>query len=275
MTPSVLFAALAAALAAATWIRSGSPARARRRLGRPAGTGPAGRVGPGAYRLIGAGLAAAGCLAFVILGNRPNLLLIAIAAGGVGYASIELRRRTRRRAERHRHQAETVDICDAIVAELAAGGPPARALEQVAADWAVLGPAAHSARLGGDVAESLRAVSRQPGRACFHEVAAAWEVSIRSGAGLAAVLDRLSTALRHDDEARQEVIASLGAPRATARVLAVLPAFGLALGAGIGGDPVGVLLETMLGAGCLLLGSGLAVAGLFWVEHIADSAELG
>lgn len=274
MSAIVLVAALAAAVAAATWVRAGSPALVRRRLGRSAGVGPSGRAARSTYLLAVVAPVATGCVAFVVLGDRPNLVLVAIAAGGVLYAGMALRRRTLRRARRHRSQAETVDICDAIVAELEAGSPPVRALEQVAADWPALDPAARSARLGGDVAESLRAVSRQPGRAALREMAAAWEVSLRSGAGLAAVLDRLSAALRRDDEARQEVIASLGAPRATARVLAVLPAFGLALGAGIGGDPVGVLLQSMLGAVCLLLGSGLAIAGLFWVEHIADSAEL-
>ncbi|MGH3360522.1 MAG: type II secretion system F family protein [Nocardioidaceae bacterium] len=268
----MLLAAFAAGLAAAMATRSGSSTLVRRRLG----VGRAGfRDSAVRTRLLAAVVSvAATCVALLVLGDRPQLVLVAVAAGGAGYAGVSLRRKTRQRALRHRRQAETVDICDAIVAELAAGSPPSRALTQVAADWPVLAAAARTAELGGEVADALRALSHESGRDSFHEVAAAWQVSLRSGAGLAGVLDRLSATLRRDDEARQEVIAALGAPRATARVLAVLPAFGLALGAGIGGDPVAVLLETMLGAVCLLVGSALAVAGLFWVEHIADTAEL-
>lgn len=218
--------------------------------------------------------AAATVLAFAVGGSRPNLLLVAVTGCGVAYAAVKLRRRGSARTTRHRRQAETVDICDALVAELTAGSPPTRAIATVATDWPFLSPVAHCADLGGDVAQSWRSVASVPGRGGLHQLAAAWEVSVRTGAGLAAVLDRLSTAMRADDEARQELVASLGAPRATARVLAVLPVFGLALGSGIGGDPMAVLLESMLGATCLAIGSALAVCGLFWVEHIADTAEL-
>ena len=200
--------------------------------------------------------------------------MLAVTAAGVGYAAVGLRRRTALREARHRRQAEAVDLCDALVSELAAGSPPTRAIANVATDWPFLSPVARCAELGGDVAQSLRNVATEAGRGSFASIAAAWEVSARTGAGLADVLDRLATALRQEDEARQEVVAALGAPRSTARVLAVLPVFGLGLGAGIGGDPLAVLLESMFGAICLAAGSALAVCGLFWVEHIADAAEL-
>lgn len=263
----------AAATSAACVVRRGGPAVVRRRLGthprRPlnAAGGP---VRAPAIVVLAASIGGA----FVIVGDRPHLVLLAITAGGTAHALLALRRRSRRRTIRHRNQAETIDMCDAIVAELGAGIPPARALSHVAADWPVLAPAARTADLGGDVTDALRTLAHLPGRAAFAQIGAAWEVSISSGAGLAGVLERLAAALRADDEARQEVTASLGAPRATARVLAVLPLLGLALGAGVGGDPLAVLLGSLLGAGCLIIGSALALAGLFWVEHIADAAEL-
>ncbi|MDN5851767.1 MAG: type II secretion system F family protein [Actinomycetia bacterium] len=211
----------------------------------------------------------------VRLGDRPHVIVTALSGCAIAYAAVALRRRGARRTRRHQRQAETVDICDAFVSELASGSPPPRMLAHVAIDWPFLEPAARTADLGGDVAQGLRSLATEPGRAALADIAAAWELSVRSGAGLAGVLDRLSRALRADDEARQEVIASLAAPRATSRVLALLPAFGLALGSGLGGDPVGVLFGTMLGALCLAVGSGLAIGGLFWVEHIADAAEVG
>ncbi|UYM03367.1 type II secretion system F family protein [Solicola gregarius] len=262
-----------AACVAALLVR-GSPERvAARRLGSSRRTLRA-QLAVHPLLVVVPAVAVASAVAFTTFGSRPNLLLVAVTGCAVAYAAVTLRRRTAARAVRHRRQAETVDICDAIVSELAAGSPSTRAIANVAADWSFLNPVAHCADLGGDVAQSLRNVASEPGRAALAQIAAAWEVSVRTGAGLADVLDRLSTAMRADDEARQEVVASLGAPRATARVLAVLPVFGLALGSGIGGDPLAVLLESMLGAICLAVGSALAISGLFWVERIADAAEL-
>ncbi|UPK75507.1 type II secretion system F family protein [Nocardioidaceae bacterium SCSIO 66511] len=269
-------AALAIALAGcavALFVR-GSPDRvAKRRLGTSRAPLRA-RLAATPHAVGGPVVVLACVLAFFVVGAQPNVFVLAVTACGIAYSAVMLRRRSALRTERHRRQAETVDVCDAIVAELAAGSPPTRAVTNVAIDWPFLDPVAHCAELGGDVSQSLRNVAAARGREAIASIAAAWEVSVRTGAGLADVLDRLSTALRQDDEARQEVIAALGAPRATARVLAVLPVFGLALGAGIGGDPLAVLLESMLGAICLAAGSALAISGLLWVEHIADAAEL-
>ena len=225
--------------------------------------------------LVAVGMLAAMVALIVQLGDRPHLILVALTLGAIAYTGVVLQRRAQLRSRRHQRQAEIVDICDAFVSELSAGSPPPRMLADAAADWPFLASVARTADMGGDVTQALRSLAASPGRAAFGDIAAAWEVSVRSGAGLAGVLDRLSRALREDDEARQEVIASLAAPRATARVLAALPVFGLALGAGLGGDPVGVLFETVLGAICLAVGSALAIGGLFWVEHIADAAEVG
>ena len=49
--------------------------------------------------------------------------------------------------------------------------------------------------------------------------------------------------------------------------------FGLLLGAGLGGDPVGLLLGTTAGNGLLLAGTGLALAGTLWVERLAGRVE--
>lgn len=270
---AVVVAVLAAALFAASVVRATSQRTARRRLGLVFDAAPHSRR----YRarvLVVLGLAVIGAVAFVRFAIRPHSLLIGVTLCAVGYATVVLRRMARRRRDRHRRQAETVDICDAIVAELNSGSPPVRALAQVADDWPSFRPVAHTAALGGDVAQTIRTLADDQGRESLRDLAAAWEVSARSGAGLSGVLDRLSAALRQDAEVRQEVAASLGAPRATAKVLAVLPVIGLALGTGIGGDPVAVLVDTMVGAICLAVGSLLAVAGLFWVERIADSAEM-
>lgn len=272
MSPGIVVSACFSGLTVALLIRTRSPWALRTRLGIRSAASSSRSARRARLRLSLTAVAAT-AVAVVVLGDRLHLLILAATGIAAAYAGTALRRCTVRRTERHRRQAETVDVCDALVAELAAGTPPPRALAHVAADWPPLRPAARTAELGGDIAQTLRSLSGEPGRESLRELAAAWEVSLRSGAGLAVVIDRLTGALRQDEEARQEVIASLGPSRATARVLAVLPLFGLGLGAGIGGDPLAVLLESLLGAICVCVGGALAIAGLFWVERIADSAE--
>lgn len=165
-------------------------------------------------------------------------------------------------------------MCDALVAELESGQPPAAAVDAVARDWPELEAVRDAARLGGDVPSALRVMSERPGGEPLASVAAGWEVASRSGAGLADVLERLAGVLRTDEDVRREVAANLAAPRATATMLAVLPVFGIGLGTALGADPLGVLLGTLPGALCLCAGSVLAVAGLFWVERIVDRAEV-
>jgi tight adherence protein B len=177
------------------------------------------------------------------------------------------------RAEAAQRRRAVVEMCDAVAAELRAGQPALRALLRVAEEHPDLAPAGRAAELGGDVPAALEALSAAPGAAGFKSIAAAWRVADRSGAGLAVVLDRVSNTLRSDQAAVREVEASLGPPRATARMLAVLPFLGLLLGAGIGGDPLAFLVRTGAGNACLVVGCGLALVGVWWVERLADAVE--
>ncbi len=167
-----------------------------------------------------------------------------------------------------------IELCDALAAELHAGLPTQHAIDSACRDdqaWSVI---ATTARLGGDVAAALRSSAEQPGARGLLAVSAAWDVSARSGASLAGVLDRVAAALRDEHEASAEVAASLAPARATAKMLATLPLFGLALGTSMGARPIGFLLGSSLGLGCLGLGAALALTGVYWVEHLADAAEV-
>jgi tight adherence protein B len=180
---------------------------------------------------------------------------------------------SRTRRERRDRQLAVIELCDALSAELRAGAPAERALERSCAsrdEWTGI---SRTARLGGDVGAAMSRGAAEPGAEGLRALAAGWRVANRAGAGLAEVVERVATGLRADEDARAEVIASLGPPRATAKMLAVLPVFGLALGSSMGADPVGFLLHTGLGLVCLLLGLLLAGTGILWVERLAAAAE--
>src|SRR5207302_5394000 len=78
----------------------------------------------------------------------------------------------------------------------------------------------------------------------------AWQVAGRLGAPLADLLDRVDADLRAADRLGVEVAAQTAGARASGWLLAGLPAAGVGLGYAIGGDPLGVLLHTPVGAAC-------------------------
>ena len=181
----------------------------------------------------------------IALWSAAVLVLLVLAAVLRGIA-VGARRRTIRR----RRRSKVVELCDSLVAEMQAGLPAHHAVINVCAASAELAPVVATARLGGDVGAAFGKAAQRPGADGLRLVAASWQVSGRSGAGLAAVLDRVAAALRSDEDAHAEVTAALGPPRATAKMLATLPVVGVVLGTAMGVDPLDFLLTTGLGNGC-------------------------
>lgn len=204
--------------------------------------------------------------------SGPHVVLVitmaGVAAFGVRQWRVALRRRHLR--ERRRLVSEAIGL---MSAELRAGILPQRVLSGLAAEFIFLAPAARAADLGGDVPAALCAAADETGAELLAELAGAWLVAERAGAPLAHVLDRLEETARGDLEIEREVESGLAPARATGRLMAVLPVFGLALGSGMGGDPVAILTSTYPGVLCLAAGCGLACAGVAWVERIATNAE--
>ncbi|MEW1655968.1 type II secretion system F family protein [Streptomyces sp. NPDC093707] len=185
-----------------------------------------------------------------------------------------LARRARRRAADER-AAAVIRFCGAVAGELRAGRQPDRAL--VAAGAAGLGGAGPAvlaaARYGGDVPGALRVAARQPGAEGLTGAAACWQVAVEGGAGLARGLERIAAGLAAQRDQREELQAQLAGPRATALMLALLPAGGLLMGAALGADPLGVLLHTPAGWGCLLVGGLLEWGGVAWTGRIVADAS--
>ncbi len=185
-------------------------------------------------------------------------------------------RLSRNRVAACRREA-VAELCAALSAELCAGRTPNEALQWATTNFdddeccARLGRAA---RVGGDVPAAMRAAATQSGGGGLRALAACWQVGETNGAGLVTAAARLAAGLRAEQAQRRHVDAELAGPRATARLLAILPLFGLLLGSGLGADPLRFLLTTPPGLFCLGLGGILEVLGLLWTNRIAQ-ASLG
>lgn len=150
---------------------------------------------------------------------------------------------------------------------------------------AVLLAADRSAALGHSVAPVLRSHGTGAGRwkggdakqrrmdRIWVDLAACWDVAEFSGAPLSRLLSRYAGALEAEldaDAARQTALAG---PRATVRLLAWLPLFGLGLGLLMGVDPLGILLGTPVGLAALGAGATLMVVGRIWSQRMVAAAE--
>ncbi len=99
-------------------------------------------------------------------------------------------------------------------------------------------------------------------------ITSALVVSRASGAPLADVLERLDAHVRAADRGRAVVESHAAGARASAGLLAAMPAAGIGLGIAIGVDPLRVLLHTGLGAAALCTAVALQLTGLAWTARL-------
>ncbi|MFF5960433.1 type II secretion system F family protein [Streptomyces luteogriseus] len=199
----------------------------------------------------------------------------------LGAAGVPLLRRARLagevRRDRERRADAVIALCGALAGEVRAGRQPGEGLLRAGRDCGGLAEAQPTvlaaARFGGDVPDALATAAGQPGAEGLRGLAACWRVAVDQGAGLAAGLDRLAAALRAERDQRSDLRAQLAGARATAVMLAGLPALGLLIGTALGADPLRVLLHTGAGLGCLAAGGVLEGLGLWWVGRIVRGAE--
>lgn len=264
-----------AAAVAASW-PSGRARRRHRWLWNrePSGAGPTAvalwtrlrdlhRLG-GRHRLpiyaIGVGL-----VGFLLAG--PVAGAAGAAYGALAYRALSRRRAVRDAATRH---TQALDVLGALAADLRAGLPVPVAMAALV-PTPVPGldaPTASPARW----AEPPSAA--EPSLARLHRLArAAVALAEHTGAPLADLLDRIAADARSARRAVTAASAQAAGARATAWLLAALPLGGVALGFGVGADPLAVLLHTPIGAACAAAAIGLQVIGLVWSERLTRIPE--
>ncbi|MEU0243012.1 type II secretion system F family protein [Streptomyces sp. NPDC006235] len=277
--------AAVACMGAAVWLLGERHSAARRARLLLAGGGTLGSGPPGRRRVADGLRRARGRLRAEWWAPVAGLVLAVLGASVLpavlGAAGVPLLRRIRlagrARRDRERRADAVIALCGALAGEVRAGCQPGEALLRAARDCGGLADAQPTvlaaARFGGDVPDALSTAARQPGAEGLRGLAACWRVAVDQGAGLAAGLDRLAAALRAERDQRSDLRAQLAGARATAVLLAGLPALGLLIGTALGADPLQVLLHTTAGLGCLVTGGVLEGLGLWWVRRIVRGAE--
>lgn len=99
--------------------------------------------------------------------------------------------------------------------------------------------------------------------------AAVWRLAEQTGAPAADLVDRIEADARAADRSRATAAAQAAGARATALLLAALPIGGIALGYGIGVDPLRILLHTPSGAACAIGALLLQCGGLLWADRLS------
>lgn len=192
----------------------------------------------------------------------------ALLAGGTGRWRLQHERR-----QRHQQREAAILWVLALAGELRAGSEPLRAVGVCTRRHGVAHRAARAARVGGDVAAALRADAEASGARILTSVAGAWDVAQRTGAGMADVLESMADGYRKTIEVQRTLEVELASPRASARMMSLLPAIGVLLAMALGADPIRWLTTTPLGIGCLVAGVGLNVAGFVWINGIVTRLE--
>lgn len=147
---------------------------------------------------------------------------------------------------------------------------------------AVLAAARAASAVGASPAAAIRSSAARSyprrgssERRVWMELAACLEVAETSGCPLADLLTRFAAQLVAEEDAEAARQTALAGPKATVKLLSWLPVLGLVLGMALGVDPVGILLQNIVGVATFGTGIMLTVAGRVWSSRLVAAAAGG
>lgn len=232
--------------------------------------------------------AACAALAVLVLPRRPEVRAApalgptpgSVPATGAGAGSGEgprerwpwagLLSRRRRSRERSKVVDAVLDVLDVVAAALRAGQSPDDALRYAVAanspgPWGPSAPA-------GDVVAEFERLARVHGIPALEHVTRAWRLAADMGAPLANAVDIGAALLRHARDHEHALAVAFAGPRATIRLLTVLPLGGPAVGVALGLDPVELYFGSPVGRGCIAIGLVLVLIGRTWCRRLLGRA---
>ena len=157
--------------------------------------------------------------------------------------------------------------------ELRAGAEPAVAAAHAGSaargqGAEVLAGVAQLARFDSALAVKVDDDTSDPRVQTLIQLRSGWLLTRRHGLAFTPLVDALAVDLSGQLAADAERAGQVAGPRMSGYVMAFLPLMGLALGVGMGADPLRVLLSTAVGNVLLVVGVLLTCAGLLWSARI-------
>jgi tight adherence protein B len=195
-------------------------------------------------------------------------ILVGAAVGVLAGTTAVLARDVRRHRAQLARRSSLLSAVRLMVAELEAGTRPTDAL-RAAADVCPEYTAEFASAASGAAWAGGTVVTTSPELAAIGH---AFTVATSTGAPLAAVLDRVADDIEHSRSRVLRLSALTAGPRASAAMLAALPALGLLLGASIGAHPLRVLFASSGGQLLCCAGAVLDALGVLWTRRILARA---
>ncbi|WP_158251166.1 type II secretion system F family protein [Cryobacterium sp. Y11] len=133
-------------------------------------------------------------------------------------------------------------------------------------------PAREAARSAGRAASRRASDASGQTESAWLGLAAAWQVATQAGAPLAGCLRELAASLRELGQVQRDLEVALAEPRATGRLVMVLPLIGILFGSLMGFDSLHTLFATVPGLVCLAGGGLLMLAAARWNRALVRRA---
>lgn len=194
---------------------------------------------------------------------------------------VEILRRWRLRRRPADVEAAALALLDATAPALAAGLSPGAAVRLAGGSHAGASiPELHrfvreldaAATAGLPSSAAWAGLAERSGSRPIAFVASAWRLSERTGAPLAAAVERAADALREARTRRRRVAVAAAGPRATVLVLTLLPLAGPLFGLACGISPRELYLGSPISLGSVLSGAVLVLLGRLWCRRLVRSA---
>jgi tight adherence protein B len=200
-------------------------------------------------------------------------------AAPAGTAGGHRRRRWSRRRTATALEPVLAELVAVLAPPLRAGVAPVTAIaaaEPAFASDSAFAPLLRELRSAAAVGESVADVwlahAATWGSPDLRFVGQAWSLTERTGAPLADALASAERVLRARARGRQRLAVASAGPRASMRVLCLLPLSGPLVGAAFGMSPAALYLSSPVAFASVVVGVILATASWFWSRRIIASA---